>query len=59
MMKLQVDVNVNSPEHAFEVLEEVGNLISEGDTRGVASDSEGTPVGRFELLQPQENASAC
>jgi hypothetical protein len=58
-MKLQVDVTVNSPEHAYEVLDNIKHDLASGRVDGVANDYEGTPVGQFELLQPQENESAC
>jgi hypothetical protein len=50
---------VNSPEHAYEVLREVETLIADGGARGVVADMEGVEVGLFELMQPQENTSAC
>jgi hypothetical protein len=53
-MKLQIDVDVRSPEHAYEVLEEVASLIDQGETNGAAADMEGVPVGRFELFGPSD-----
>jgi hypothetical protein len=53
-MKLQVDATVNSPEHAYEVLNNINYMVGIGILDGVAIDGEGTTVGRFELLQPQE-----
>jgi hypothetical protein len=54
-MKLQVDVTVNSPEHAYEVLDNIKHDLASGRVDGVANDYEGTPVGQFELLQPLDN----
>jgi hypothetical protein len=56
-MKLQVDVTVEDIEAASNALDDVRDHIALGRTRGELRNLEGDPIGRFELLQPQEPLS--
>jgi hypothetical protein len=57
-MKLQVDVTVEDTTEALVALQDLQAMIEDGMTRGQVFANDDV-VGRFELLQPQENASAC
>jgi hypothetical protein len=49
-MKLQIDVNVTDTSDAVSKLARLQDMLDDGMLNGTFQDSEGEPVGRFELL---------
>jgi hypothetical protein len=58
-MKLQIDVTVENMDDVFNALDEIGGALADGERHGDVYLGEAGVVGLFELLQPQENTSAC